>query len=136
VAHGGIIPGTSTRLLDARYDAHTFPVQAAQELHANGLPPGVGFTTYEWGGYLDYALPEYHVFIDSRSDVYSAEMLGDYASIIGLNPGWQQTLDRYHVRWALIPAGSPLEQMLAISPGWHCATLGNDGVAALCTRTT
>ncbi|MGZ3715734.1 MAG: hypothetical protein ACXVA4_09965, partial [Ktedonobacterales bacterium] len=137
VARGGIIPGTtSTRLLDARYDAHTFPVQAAQELHANGLPSGVGFTTYEWGGYLDYALPEYHVFIDSRSDVYSAEMLGDYASIIGLDPGWQQTMDRYHVRWALIPAGSPLEQMLAISPGWHCAALGNDGVAALCTRTT
>ncbi|MGZ6391640.1 MAG: hypothetical protein ACXWQZ_20575 [Ktedonobacterales bacterium] len=136
VAHAGIIPGTSTRLLDARYDAHTFPVQAAQELHANGLPSGVGFTTYEWGGYLDYALPEYHVFIDSRSDVYSAEMLGDYASIIGLDPGWQQTMDRYHVRWALIPAGSPLEQMLAISPGWHCAALGNDGVAALCTRTT
>lgn len=135
-AHGGIIPGTSIRLLHAQYDAHTFPVQAAQELHTNGLPPGVGFTTYEWGGYLDYALPEYHVFIDSRSDVYSAEMLSDYASIIGLNPGWQQTLARYHVRWALIPAESPLEQMLAITPGWRCSPLGNDGVAALCTRTT
>lgn len=136
VVHGGIIPGTSTRLLDAHYDAHTFPVQAAQELHANGLPPGVGFTTYEWGGYLDYALPEYHVFIDSRSDVYSAEILADYASIMALNPGWQHTLDRYHVRWALIPAGSPLEQMLAISPGWRCSPLGSDGVAALCTRAT
>lgn len=136
VAHGGVIPGTSTRLLDARFDAHTFPVQAAQELHTNGLPQGVGFTTYEWGGYLDYALPEYHVFIDSRSDVYSAEMLGDYASIIGLNPGWQRTLDRYHVRWALIPTGSPLEQMLAISPGWRCDALGHDGVATLCTRAT
>lgn len=134
VAHGGVIPGSSTRLLDARFDAHTFPVQAAQELHTNGLPQGVGFTTYEWGGYLDYALPEYHVFIDSRSDVYSAEMLGDYASIMGLNPGWQQTLDRYHVQWALIPTGSPLEQMLAISPGWHCDALGHDGVATLCTH--
>lgn len=136
VAHGGAVPGASTHLLDAQYDTHTFPVRAAQELHANGLPQGVGFTTYEWGGYLDYALPEYHVFIDSRSDVYSAEMLGDYASIIGLNPGWQQTLDRYHVRWALIPAGSPLQQMLAISSGWQCSALGNDGVATLCTRTT
>ncbi|HEV2460327.1 MAG TPA: hypothetical protein VGS80_18370, partial [Ktedonobacterales bacterium] len=63
---GGALPGSSTRLLDARYDAHVFPVQAAQRLHELGLPPGRGFTTFDWGGYLDYALPEYHVYIDSR----------------------------------------------------------------------
>jgi hypothetical protein len=131
---GGALPGYTTRLLDAHYDPRTFPVQAAQLLHARGLPPGRGFTTFDWGGYLDYALPEYHVYIDSRSDVYSEAFLRDYATVIGLQPGWQQVLDRYNVRWAIVPADAPITQMLALSPGWICRPADTMGVATLCVR--
>ena len=132
LAGGGRLPGSATQALDTRFDASVFPVQAAQRLHAQGLPAGRGFTTYEWGGYLDFALPQYHVFIDSRSDAYSQQLLQDYATIIGLGPGWRDLLRRYDIRWALLPTGAPLAQVLALSPGWRCDSADSMGVAALC----
>ena len=133
LAGGGRFPGGSAPVLSARFDASMFPVEAAQRLHADGLPPGRGFTTYEWGGYLDETLPEYHVFVDSRSDAYSQRLLQDYATIIGLGPGWRDLLRAYDIRWALLPTSAPLAQVLALSPGWHCSGADNTGVALLCT---
>ncbi len=132
VLRGGALPGASTPAMHATFDARTFPVAAAQRLHAAGLPRGQGFTTYEWGGYLDFALPEYHVFVDSRSDAYSQRLLRDYATVVDVAPGWSDVLRRYRIRWALLPAGSPLAQVLALDSGWHCALADTDGVAALC----
>ncbi len=134
LARGGALPGGSSRVLNAQFDSHTFPLVAAQQLHQQGLPAGRGFTTFAWGGYLDYALPEYHAFIDSRSDIYSQRLLQDYADIIGVAPDWRRLLDAYEVRWALLPTGEPLAQVLALAPGWHCGPADDVGVAVLCTR--
>jgi hypothetical protein len=135
LVNGGTLPGASTPLADARFDTHAFPIQAAAHLHAEGLPAGVGFTTYTWGGYLDYALPEYRPFIDSRSDVYSQQLLSDYADIVALRPNWQQLLARYGVRWALVPRDDTLTQALQLAPGWRCAPADDVGVATLCQHT-
>lgn len=137
LVNGGALPGASasTTLADARFDARAFPVQAAARLHAAGLPAGTGFTTYTWGGYLDEALPEYRPFIDSRSDVYSQQLLSDYADIVALRPNWQQLLARYGVRWALVPRDDALTQALQLAPDWRCAPADDVGVATLCQRT-
>ena len=116
----------------AQFNAHAFPVAAAQRLRATGLPAGPGYAPYEWGGYLDWALPAYHPFIDSRSDAYGEALLSDYAAINALAPGWRAVFDRYGFRWALVPAGSALAQVLGLSPGWRCAPADGDGVATLC----
>jgi len=134
--NGGRAPGQSahaTPLLHAAWDARAFPVAAAQRLRAEGLPAGRGYNPYEWGGYLDEALPEYHVFIDSRSDVYSEQFLADYITITDVAPGWPRLLTRYDVRWALLPAGAPLGQALALA-GWRCQPEDTSGVATLCVR--
>ncbi len=135
LVNGGALPSTSSPLADARFDARAFPVQAAARLHAEGLPNGTGFTTYTWGGYLDYALPEYRPFIDSRSDVYSQQLLSDYADIVALRPTWQRLLARYGVRWALVPRDDALTQALQLAPNWRCAPADDMGVAILCQRT-
>lgn len=132
LAGGGRFPGASTPALHTQFDATLFPVAAAQRLHTEGLPAGRGFTTYEWGGYLDFALPEYHVFLDSRSDAYSQQLLQDYATIISLGPNWRGLLRQYGIRWALLPAMSPLAQVLALSAGWRCTAADDVGVASLC----
>lgn len=136
LAGGGRVPGAATPILDARFDATIFPVLAAQRLHTEGLPSGRGFTTYEWGGYLDLALPGYHVFVDSRSDAYSRTLLHDYATLIGLGPGWHDLLRRYAIRWALLPASSPLAQVLDLTHGWRCASEDDVGIAVLCVLST
>jgi hypothetical protein len=135
VVNGGALPGQSRPLARAQWDATRLPVAAVAVLRREGIPPGRGFSPYEWGGYLDYALPGYHVFIDSRSDVYSSQFLRDYLTVTEIKPGWSRLLDQYHIEWALIQADAPLRQALALS-GWRCQAEGNDGVAALCLRPT
>ncbi|HLY32325.1 MAG TPA: hypothetical protein VKQ36_14950, partial [Ktedonobacterales bacterium] len=135
--NGGRIPGQTRGArpaLDARFDAQVFPVAAVARLHATGLPPGRGFNTYEWGGYLEVALPGYHPFIDSRSDSYSERFLHDYLTIITVAPGWPRLLDRYAIAWALLPSGAPLAQLLARIPPWRCRPADAQGVAVLCAR--
>jgi hypothetical protein len=134
MARGGAFPGAPARLLDAHYGETYFPVQAAERLHQQGLPAGAGFTTYEWGSYLDEALPEFHPFVDSRSDVETPQLLLDYLTISSLGRGWQQTLDRYAVAWALLPRAEPLAQALALLSAWQCAPADEQDVAVLCTR--
>jgi hypothetical protein len=134
VARGGFLLGVRQRALDARFSSRDFPVAAVARLQRTGLPPGRGFNTIEWGGYLIYSLPRYHVFIDSRLDFYGQAMLSDYLTIIDVAPGWQHTLERYQIRWALLPGAAPLAQVLATTPGWACAPEGGDGVATLCVR--
>jgi hypothetical protein len=136
VLGGGRFPGARQPVMRVAFSARDFPVAAVEVLHREGLPPGRGFNTVAWGGYLIYALPEYRVFIDSRSDFYGQTLLQDYLTIIGVAPGWQRALDRYHVSWALLPSAAPLTQVLVLSPGWTCRPLGGDGVAALCRRMT
>ena len=135
VLNGGRVPGQAKPILHAEWDAHAFPVAAAQRLRTDGLPAGRGYNPYEWGGYLDEALPEYHVFIDSRSDVYSQQFLADYITITDVAPGWDTLLTHYHVQWALLQSDAPLKQALALA-GWRCRAEDDQGVATLCVRPT
>ena len=82
---------------------------------------------YGWGGFLieRNVLP---VFIDGRSEVYGDAQLERYASIIHLQPGWQQTLDSLGVDVVLMPRSSPLSLALQKN-GWK--TLGDDSVGIL-----
>src|SRR5258708_31581953 len=134
MVRGGTLPGSSSRLLDAHYSETYFPVQAAERLHQRGLPPGIGFTTFVWGSYLDEAVPEFHPFVDSRSDVETPQLLLDYLTISSLGPGWQQMLDHYAVAWALLPRAEPLAQALALLPAWQCAPADEQGMAGVGKR--
>jgi hypothetical protein len=61
--------------------------------------------------------------------------LHDYVTVTSLLPGWQQILNRYDVRWALLPARTPLAGALASTPRWHCIPADSHHVATLCTLT-
>jgi hypothetical protein len=136
VLNSGMVPGSRTAILDAQFDAHTFPVAAAQQLARDGLPHGNGFTTYTWGSYLDYALPAYHPFVDSRTDAYGPRILQQYLDIVGIAPNWNTLLNQYHIVWALLPVSAPLAQVLALRPGWTCRAADNVGVAVLCQESS
>jgi hypothetical protein len=81
---------------------------------------------YSWGGFLigRNILP---VFIDGRSEVYGDAQLERYASIIHLEPGWQQTLDSLGVDVVLMPRSSPLSLALQKN-GWSPAAQDSVGV--------
>ena len=79
---------------------------------------GPMYNSYNWGGYLVWALPEEPVFVDGRTDVYD-EFLPQYVQVMFVRPGWQEVLDRYGVRLALIERDSLLATMLATQPEWR-----------------
>lgn len=115
----------------AEAQAGIFPVAAVEAIHQSQLP-GPMFNSYNWGGYLMFAAPDYPVFVDGRTDLYGDELLSEYLTAATGADGWRETLDRYSVRLVLVEAGSGLARALASEAGWSLAY--EDALAVIYTR--
>jgi hypothetical protein len=94
------------------------PVRAVEWLkNASPRPPGPMYNSYNWGGYLIWALPDEPVFVDGRTDMYN-EFLLDYVKVMFVRPGWHAVLDRYDIRLALTERDSFLAAMLETQLDW------------------
>ena len=94
-----------------------FPVDAVAYLKAH-RPPGRLFNSYNMGAYLIWALPEYPVFVDGRTDLYGDEILGQWFQVVRADPGWQRVLARWDVHTVLIEPDLPLARVLP-HEGWE-----------------
>ena len=84
------------------------PVQAMDWL-AQHPQDGNMFNEFNWGGYILYrSWPDNLVFIDGQTDFYGADLTKEFLDISALRPGWEETLDKHHVSWVLIPSNEPL----------------------------
>jgi hypothetical protein len=102
---------------DYRLDPQRFPVQALRWLQANPQS-GQMFNDFAWGSYLVWQLwPEHRDFIDSHTDM-TGEATRIYHSVLDLEDGWQQTLDRFQVQWVIVRVDSELSQALQ-TQGWR-----------------
>ncbi len=108
----------------------SLPVEAVEYIHQT-QPPGRLLNSYNWGGYLLWALPEYPVFIDGRTDLYNDEIIGEWLQIIRAENGWQEALDHWDVHLVLLEPNTPLVYRLDIA-GWQ--QLYSDEVAVLYGR--
>ncbi|OLC90367.1 MAG: hypothetical protein AUH86_23190 [Acidobacteria bacterium 13_1_40CM_4_58_4] len=123
----------SRQLMDARFDAKRFPVQAAEVIARRGIDQPI-FTPDSWGGYLIYRLyPQTKVFVDDRHDLYGEQFLKDYLKVIRVAPDWDKVLNEMHVDWVLVPAGSSLANMLRETSQW--TVIHEDGTEVLFQRT-
>jgi len=95
-------------------------------------PQGRLFNSYNWGSYLLWALPEYPVFIDGRTDLYSDEVIDQWLQVIRARPGWEQVLEDYDVRLVLIEQDSMLDRVLEYESGW--TSIYEDSQAAIYQR--
>ena len=127
----------SPRMIDEAR-RQTVPVRAVEWMKQNHAA-GPMYNSYNWGGYLVWALPDMPVFVDARTDLYDDRFLQEYFQIMFVRPGgtsplgdWQAVLDRYHVRLALTERDSWLATMLATQPEWRLAY--NDDQAVVWVR--
>jgi hypothetical protein len=97
--------------------SETLPLEAVDWIERN-RPPGRLFNPYNWGGYLLWALPEYPVFVDGRTDLYDDEVIGQWLAVVRAEPGWQAILDEYAVNLVLTEPGSDLDRELGRDPLW------------------
>ncbi len=92
---------------------------AATEFILASMPPGPLFNSYNWGGYVVWALyPHYLSFVDGRTDLFDDELLEDYLMIWSAGQGWQEKLDRWDIGVALLEREAPLASALQ-DAGWE-----------------
>lgn len=95
------------------------PVAAVEHWRAAGLG-GPLFNSYNWGGYLIYALPEEPVFVDGRTDLYGDAFLTErYFRTAQGGLGWRETLVDYGINAVLVEAQSGLARALREEDGWR-----------------
>jgi hypothetical protein len=99
-----------TELAEKRWpvQAVRFIQQHPEKFHGNTL------NQYMWGGWLMWVLPEHKVFVDGRADFYGEELVKEFQAATALRPDWRAILDKYDVRWTLMPTEHRLNQALAV----------------------
>jgi hypothetical protein len=96
--------------------AERLPVDATTYLNEHDLRREM-FNSYNWGGYLMFAAPQYPVFIDGRTDLYG-EFLRTYLNATLANEGWRDILADYDINLVLVENGGGLDLALREEPGW------------------
>lgn len=97
------------------------PVAATEYLLQHHLPPQV-FHNMPYGSYLIWrAYPQYHVFLDSRIELYPAWLWDIYSGATSAAPGWQDNFKRFGVRTVMASRSMQpwLIDALAKEPGWQ-----------------
>jgi hypothetical protein len=120
-----------------------FPLRAAGYIRQNHLPQPL-FSTYEWGGLLTYALPEYAVSIDSRVDLYPEDAYLAYFKVMDGEVPLAADPTFTSAQTILLEANSDLARALTTLPGFRVAYQDNIAVvlvkeaclAAGCASTT
>ena len=107
------------------------PVAAVEWIRQHH-PAGPLFNSYNWGGYVLWALyPDYPSFVDGRTDLFDDEILTDYLDAWRADADWGAVIDRWGLRLALLEPDAPLVGALE-DAGW--VQLYADGQAVVLGR--
>jgi hypothetical protein len=106
-------PATTTEAI-----AQYAPVGAANYLKVTPTP-GLLFNSYNFGGYLAWALyPNRLIYVDGRTDLYDDIFLNEYLNAYQAGPGWQQTFVKYGIATVVVETNAPIALELRQTPGW------------------
>lgn len=64
--------------------------------------------------------PHAALFIDSRMDAYSNEIIQDYLSVLYGKRNWHDLLDYYQIKWVFLSPDKPVCHLLETQPEWEC----------------
>ena len=85
------------------------------------------FNGYSMGGPL--ILSGIRPYVDGRGDMYGDELVVGYARIIhGDGKAFAEAVQRWNIRWAMLPAGSKLVPVLQRLPDWRLVARDKVGV--------
>ena len=106
---------TPTRIAEAQ--AEYLPVAAADHLRQSD-PPREMFNSYNFGGYLLWAVPELPIFADGRTDLYGDVFLLEYIDVYTRANNWQAYFERWDIGTVVVENTNILAGELADSPEW------------------
>jgi hypothetical protein len=97
------------------------PAGVTAELRRDLSPGDRIFGPQLWGSWLEFALPEYPVAVDSRIEVIPTSVWTAYSNISFGRQGWQQLLDRWKVS-AIVAHRDQQRELIPLlrgDPGWR-----------------
>lgn len=111
------------------------PCEAVEFVKENNIKGENVFSAYEWGGFLEWQLPEYKFFVDGRMPAWPTQEGKSpytiYLEIIQAQPDYQERLDNYQTDWLLISTGSFLDIELSQNPNTPWKEIYRDNVASI-----
>lgn len=108
----------SRKMLDSDTGKY-FPVRAVEYLRTNP-PTGHLFHQDNWGGYLEWQLPQVPTFMDTRADIFEERgVVKAYIDITSLRTKPEQLLDTYQISDVLFATDSALVRYLSNLPQWE-----------------
>ncbi|HUF59122.1 MAG TPA: hypothetical protein VMR89_06560 [Actinomycetota bacterium] len=92
------------------------------------LPTGSPLLVFQpFASWFEYSLAGYPVMVDSRIELFPAEIWRDYDTAIVAGDGWQAILERYEISGVILPPGAVLARELREDPAWRLGTEGPAG---------
>ncbi len=88
------------------------------------------FNPQPWGSWFELALPDLPVAIDSRIEVFPAQVWDDYDTVSAAGAGWAMILDRWGVTMIALTRNQDraLIGALSANPAWRQAYADDDGL--------
>ena len=91
-----------------------FPIEAVEFLKKNPQDGRI-FNSYNFGGYLIWALEEYPVYVDGRADLFGDEIILPYFDIYSGSEDWQGEFDRWNIQTVLVEPRADIVQNLKLA---------------------
>jgi hypothetical protein len=96
----------------------TYPAAALEYMSQHGMTERV-FNEYAWGGYMIWKTPQIKPFIDGRADLFVYNgVFDDYLKIAKIEKT-AEFLDRYRIKYALLPSDRAITYFLRHSQCWR-----------------
>lgn len=80
-----------------------------------------------WGSWFEFALPDLRIAVDSRVEMFPAQVWSDYDRVVSGGPGWQAQVDAWGVSLAVVAAGQAGLRERLLEAGWRSVYRDADG---------
>jgi hypothetical protein len=91
--------------------AETFPEAAAKAI-AEDPTPGAILAPIEWGGFLEWRLPNRRIAIDGRAQLHGGARTNRFDDLIKGRPGWDRDPIFDDAAFVVVPPSYPLAELL------------------------
>ncbi len=85
------------------------------------------FNPQPWGSWLEFALPDTLVAIDSRIELFPAQVWDDYATVAAGAEGWEAILAGWDATFVVVEGGDPAFEARLEAAGWQVVHADPDG---------
>jgi len=105
------------------------PVTLSEAVAAEVQPGSRIFVEQIWSSWFELVLPDYPVFVDSRIELFPAEVWSEYGVVLSAGEGWDDVLDRWDVDvLAVSRQQSGLAAAIRDHAGWRPLHEDADGI--------